>query len=125
MIADGAPPNTRARSPKTRRPPPPATPRDPLVGKFVLTFAEPDGGAKSVRYQVKILARTAEGRYLIQFFDWFAGEPSDQQLVAEQWFIAERAQFYDHADHWRSEGDRYSSLNAERCRKKIALEGIQ
>lgn len=72
-----------------------------LVGKFGLSFSSDD----MPHFQFEVLGRTSSGNYLLQFYSWAMGDPTDQQLVAEDWFVANRVKFYTDADEWRLHGE--------------------
>ena len=48
-----------------------------LLGKFFLSY-HPDG---AVLWQGRILSQPKPGLFLVQLYEWFLGEPSDQILV--------------------------------------------
>src|SRR5262245_16679244 len=93
--------------PRTTRPA-----ADPLVGKYGLTWQEASDEDNVGQVQFRILARTTDGRYLIQLFDWDTGAAAHQELVEEAWFVAHCATFYDTIDVWRqtaADADAYAA----------------
>jgi len=56
---------------------------DSLVGKYFYTFEpEAEGKPRRVKCQGKVCGRPREDLYLAQFFEWFAGSPSNMQMIS-------------------------------------------
>jgi hypothetical protein len=87
----------RALSPKSEFKP---AAKDPLVGKYFLTFT-PKG---EMQKQGKILSKT-DGVYLCQLFEWMEGYPTEQRLFVlsemKHW------KFYDTLDMWHEDAERF------------------
>lgn len=54
--------------------------KDPLEGKYFHTFTHP-GESLEVQFQGVILSRVNPNMYLIQYFEWFCGTPTNERLV--------------------------------------------
>lgn len=80
-----------------------------LVGHYVLT-PHPSGDRRRAQYQGYILGRVDETTYLVQWFSWFTGEPTDINLVD----IEDMA--LDENGGWRFYSTQAAFLDAaERC----------
>lgn len=62
---------------------------DHLIGSYFHTWDD-DG---TLNEQGRVLSRHADGYYLVQFYEWFMGEPSSRQLRAFESMVSWT--FYD------------------------------
>jgi hypothetical protein len=68
-----------------------------LIGRCFHTFRETGNGGRSIQHQGIVRARVEDGLYLVQYFEWFAGEANTMQLVRIEDMLA--WQFYEDAEH--------------------------
>lgn len=90
------------------------TRRNFFVGKYGHTFDD----ESCVVFQFYVKARTPDGNYALQFFEWMFGEPSSIEIRSEQWFIDHHARFYEDQEQWRDEGDRQNKMAARHRRRQ-------
>jgi hypothetical protein len=68
-----------------------------IIGRCFHTFKQTKSGDDGVQYQGVVRARVEEGIYLVQYFEWFVGEPSTMALVRIEDMLA--WQFYEDNKH--------------------------
>ena len=72
-----------------------------LVGMYCLTFR--DGG--KVSHQGKIVGMVDSGIYIVQWFEWMMGEPTNLSIVAVESMFEWK--FYSSQDDWHEAAERY------------------
>jgi len=75
-----------------------STGQHPLVGRFFHTTRQCAHGARVAVWQGKIIAAVTVDVLLIELWDWFAGEPSAQELITLADFMAKEPCLYSDAE---------------------------
>jgi len=91
------------------------THRHPLVGKFFHSYE-----GRILQWQGKVVACLDDG-FLVQLYEWIAGQPSDQVFVASSEIKSWK--FYDSIEDWRCAYDKYElnhPLMSDRMRERAA-----
>src|SRR5215831_12635152 len=68
-----------------------------LIGRGFHVFRETKSRKRAIKYQGVVRARIEDGLYLVQYFEWFVGEPSTLELVRIEEML--EWQFYEDTEH--------------------------
>ena len=96
---------------------------DILAGNFFHEISTPRCGCRVVETQGVVVGRIAEGKYLVQYFEWLLGQPSTRgvRLLDEMigWtFFSSAGEMRFHWDHQGVSSAQQRHF--ERCKEEIA-----
>lgn len=109
--------------PKSKIAPPakPEPPEEGLVGLFGHTLVpiEEVPGRKEIQFQFKIIRKLEGQRYLVQYFSYMTGGPTNLGVYAEDVLVGEDVKLYATEELWR-EADQKSAEYASKWRSSVA-----
>lgn len=87
---------------------------DGLINKYFHSYPNDE-----LNWQGQVLKEVSPGIFLVQFFSWLMGAPTDQKLIPLTQMIKDGWKFYDDDEEWRHEAEEY---NFRHQRKEALVE---
>ena len=93
---------------------PDVQPGDGLIGLFghAYTAAHDDPAAKAIQYQFEIIRKLDGQRYVVQYFSFWDGAPTNLGIYPERVLLSADVKLYATAALWKEAHDKESARRA-------------